>query len=74
MDPIFIKIADIRGGVHFINIKHIYEIEEITNAKAKLTHIRYYSIPDCKSNVNKVITKEFSTSVLERISQLKEKS
>lgn len=73
MDPIFIKIADIRGGVHFINIKHIYEIEEITNAKAKLTHIRYYSIPDCKSNVNKVITKEFTTSVLERINQLKEK-
>ena len=72
MDPIFIKIADIRGGVHFINIKHIYEIEEITTGKAKLTHIRYYSIPDCKSQINKVITKEFTTSVLERISQLKQ--
>lgn len=72
MDPIFIKIADIRGGVHFINIKHIYEVEEVLSAKARLTHIRYYSIPDCKSQVNKVITKEFTTSVLERINQLKQ--
>ena len=45
MDPIFIKIADIRGGVHFVNIKHIYEVEEVVSAKAKLTHVRYYSIP-----------------------------
>jgi len=75
MDPIFIKIADVRGGFHFINIKHIYEVEEIANAKAKerLTHIRYYSIPDCKGQVNKVMTKEFATSVLERIEQLKPK-
>lgn len=74
MDPIFIKIADVRGGVLFINIRHIYEIEEIVSGKGKerLTHIRYYSIPDCKSNLNKVITKEFTTSVLERIAQLKQ--
>ena len=72
MDPIFIKIADIRGGVHFINIKHIYEVEDVLSDKARLTDIRYYSIPDCKSQVNKVITKEFTTSVLERINQLKQ--
>ena len=72
MDPIFIKIADIRGGVHFVNIKHIYEVEEVLSAKVKLTHIRYYSIPDCKGQINKVITKEFTTSVLERIAQLKQ--
>ncbi|AWH86139.1 hypothetical protein HYN59_13920 [Flavobacterium album] len=77
MDPIFIKIADVRGGVHFINISHIYEVEEIVTAKGKErhTHIRYYSIPDCaKCQVNKVITKEFPTSVLERINQLKQNS
>jgi hypothetical protein len=73
MDPIFIKIADIRGGVHFVNIKHIYEVEEVVSAKAKLTHVRYYSIPDCKGQVNKVITKEFTNVLLERINQLKEK-
>ncbi|RWX01627.1 hypothetical protein EPI11_06665 [Flavobacterium cerinum] len=73
MDPIFIKIADIRGGVHFVNIKHIYEVEEVVSAKAKLTHVRYYSIPDCKGQINKVITKEFTNVLLERINQLKEK-
>ncbi|PZR22813.1 MAG: hypothetical protein DI539_04805 [Flavobacterium psychrophilum] len=74
MDPIFIKIADIRGGVHFVNIKHIYEVEEVISAKAKLTHVRYYSIPDCKKcQINKVITKEFTNVLLERINQLKEK-
>ena len=73
MDPIFIKIADIRGGVHFVNIKHIYEVEEVVSAKAKLTHVRYYSIPDCKGQINKVITNEFTNVLLERINQLKEK-
>lgn len=74
MDPIFIKIADVRGGVHFINIKHIFEVEEIVSGKGKErnTHIRYYSIPDCKSNINKVITKEYPATVLERIAKLKE--
>ena len=74
MDPIFIKIADVRGGVHFINIRHIYEVEEIVSGKGKerLTHIRYYSIPDCKGQVNKVITKEYAATVLERIAQLKQ--
>jgi len=76
MDPIFIKIADVRGGVHFINIKHIYEVEEIVTAKGKErnTHIRYYSIPDCKGQVNKVITKEYPATVLERIEKLKQPS
>ena len=74
MDPIFIRIADIRGGVHFVNIKHIYEVEEVVSAKAKLTHVRYYSIPGCKGQINKVITKEFTNVLLERIKQLKEQS
>jgi hypothetical protein len=74
MDPIFIKIADVRGGVHFINIRHIYEVEEIVTGKGKErhTHIRYYSIPDCKGQVNKVITKEYPSTILERIEKLKQ--